>query len=71
MLAAEFLIMSAWFCVWMWAGPEAHTHDFLTMLRWRGIGAIVFLTIVRLALTMALLWKIKEVLSTGIFSHAD
>jgi hypothetical protein len=71
MLAAVFLIMSAWFCAWMWAGPEARTHDFLTMLRWRGIGAIVFLTIVPLALTMALLWKIKEVLYTGIFTRTD
>jgi hypothetical protein len=71
LLAAVFLILSAWFGAWSWAGTEAHRHDFLNMLRWRGLGAVLFLTLVPLALTMALIWKIKEVLYAGIFSHAN
>jgi hypothetical protein len=71
MLAAVFVVLSLWFGAWILAGPEARTHDFLSMLRWRGVGVVVFLAVVPLALTMALLWKIKEVLYAGIFSHAE
>jgi len=71
LLAAVFLILCAWFGAWMWAGAEERTHHFLTMLRLRGLGAVVFLIVAPLALTMALLWKIKEVLYAGIFSHGS
>jgi hypothetical protein len=71
LLAAVFLALSAWFGAWTSVGTAPPAHHFLTMLRLRGLGAVVFLTIVPLAFTMALLWKIKEVLYAGIFSHVN
>jgi hypothetical protein len=70
LLAAVFLALSLWFGAWSWL-DGASARDFLNMLRLRGLGVALFLTLVPLALTMALLWKIKEVLYAGIFSHAN
>ena len=68
-LAGVLLALCAWTAAWVWAGSEASTQRLLMTLRWRASGVILFLAIVPLALTMALIWKIKEVLYAGIFSH--
>ncbi len=71
LLGFVFVAVSAWFAARAWHGLEVTAPRYLTALRLRTAGALLFLTIVPLALTMALFWKIKEVVFAGIFSHAD
>jgi hypothetical protein len=71
LLAGVFLGLSAWFGANAWAGASAPAQRFLALARPAGLGAILFLTLFPLALTLALLWKIKEVVFAGIFNQAN
>jgi hypothetical protein len=70
LLTVVFAALTLWFAAWRWPGLAFSVRLWLAALRGRGLWVILFLTTVPLALTMALLWKIKEVVLAGIFDHA-
>jgi len=71
LLAGVFLGLSLWFGADASVGVAAQAQRILAMARTIGLGAILFLTLFPLALTLALLWKIKEVVFAGLFNQAN
>ncbi len=71
LLAGVFLGLSLWFGASAWVGAAARAQRILALARAMGLGAMLFLTLFPLALSLALLWKIKEVVFGGLFSQAN
>ena len=68
LLVAVFVGLSVYFGLQRFQGLPEPVARVMTALGERGLWLILFLTILPLAMTMALAWKIKEVIFAGIFS---
>lgn len=71
LLAFVVAALAAWFGADTLCAESAGVRQALAVARLGGSGVILFLTLFPLALTMALLWKIKEVVFAGLFSHVN
>jgi len=69
MLGAVFLGLATWFAAWRFPWLPWPMRRFLEAARDHGLWIVVYLTILPLAITMALVWKIKEVVFAGIFAR--
>jgi hypothetical protein len=65
-LLASYVLL-AWLSVWGPVGLPSSFLDLIVILRPFGLWLILFLILMPLAMTMALIWKIKEVIFASVF----